>query len=369
MKVAHLTSVHPRFDSRIFYKECKSLIKHGYDVKLVVADGLGTETNQGVGIIDVGRPKGRWSRIFKTSRKIFTAALNLNADIYHLHDPELMPIGAKLKKHGKKVIFDAHEDFPQQILNKLYLPRFLRIPLSGMAAWYEKQVAKRLDAVVAATPYIRKKFEKFKCTVVDINNFPIPRELSEESDSYGRHRHNVCYVGSLSKARGIREMISALNYVEPDVRLKVAGKFNEPRLESELETYPAWSRVDMLGFLDRDGVKKTYQQSFAGLVVLQPIPNYLDALPVKMFEYMCAGLPVIASNFELWRDIIEEAQCGICVNPESPESIAEAINFLYKNPKKAYEIGANGKKAVLEKYNWDLEEAKLFRLYHQLLRI
>jgi len=272
----------------------------------------------------------------------------------------------KLKQQGKKVIFDAHEDFPMQILNKHYLPRVLRIPISKAAEGFEKWASKKLDAVVTATPYIRDKFKQFKSTVVDINNFPIMNELSEDANQKRSSNTQLCYVGGLSEARGVREMIRALEYIDSDVRLNIAGKFNERELQSQLSALAAWSRVDMLGFLDRVGVKKTYQQSFAGLVVLHPIPNYLDALPVKMFEYMCAGLPVIASDFKLWREIIQDAECGICVDPLSPKQIADAANFLHNNPDIAEQMGRNGRKAVVDKYNWNIEKEKLIQLYEKL---
>lgn len=365
MKVAQLTSVHHRTDTRIFLKECNSLARHGHDVSLIVADGKGDEEKAGVKIIDVGAASSRWQRILRVPDKIYQRALSLNADIYHLHDPELLPIGLKLKKSGKRVIFDAHEDFPKQLLSKPYLHIATRKPISKLAAWYENYVCKKLDAIVTATPYIRNKFQSINKRVIDVNNFPIIGELISEKNNE-KTLKSVCYIGGMAEIRGLKEMVSAMAHARPDINLILAGKLENGVLQKALNAMPAWSKVSAVGFLNREEIKEVYQKSFAGLVVLHPVVNYLDALPVKMFEYMSAGLPVIASNFPLWKTIIEGEDCGVCVNPLNPAEIAEAINYLYDNPDIARRMGRNGQKAVIEKYNWQQEEQKLLRLYQRL---
>jgi glycosyltransferase involved in cell wall biosynthesis len=161
-------------------------------------------------------------------------------------------------------------------------------------------------------------------------------------------------------------MVKALEYCENNVRLKLAGEFSPPSLREEVIQYKGWGRVDELGFLDREAMKKVYSESIVGLVTLLPVVNYLDGLPVKMFEYMSAGLSLIASNFPLWEAIIEENKCGICVDPTKPEEIAKAIDYLENNKEIAYSMGQNGKKAVKEKYNWNIEEKKLLEVYSEL---
>ncbi|MCO3307718.1 glycosyltransferase family 4 protein, partial [Pseudomonas aeruginosa] len=172
-KVAHLTSVHSRYDIRIFRKQCRTLSQYGYDVYLVVADGKGDEVKDGVRIVDVGVLSGRLNRILKTTRKIYEQALALGADVYHFHDPELIPVGLRLKKQGKQVIFDSHEDVPKQLLSKPYMRPFLRRVVAVLFSCYEKYACPKLDAVLTATPHIREKFKNINGNVLDINNFPM----------------------------------------------------------------------------------------------------------------------------------------------------------------------------------------------------
>jgi glycosyltransferase involved in cell wall biosynthesis len=366
LKVAHLTSVHRRYDPRIFLKQCRSLATAGHAVSLIVADGKGDELKDSVAIIDVGISVGRLSRMFKTTQGIFEKAQVLDSDIYHLHDPELIPIGLKLKRLGKVVIFDAHEDVPKQLLSKSYLNMSSRWLLSTVFSLYETWACKRFDAIVTATPSIRDKYLPINANSVDINNFPMLGELETAASDPGQKCKEVCYVGGVASNRGIKEMVLAMGLVTSGARLQLGGFFSEKAVEAEVKTYPSWQYVDELGWLTRDSVRGVLNRSVAGLVTLHPAVNYIDALPVKMFEYMSAGVPVIASNFPLWRDIIDGSDCGLCVDPMKPEEIAKAIDFLVSNPKRVQEMGENGRRAVYELYNWSIEEKKLIELYSSL---
>jgi glycosyltransferase involved in cell wall biosynthesis len=344
---------------------CRSLVTQGHSVTLFVADGKGNATSEGVYIKDVGTTHGRLDRILNAPKRLFSAAISFDADIYHLHDPELLPIGLRLKRRGKRVIFDSHEDVPTQMLGKPYLNKPLLWIIARALAVYERWVCCRLSGVIAATPFIRNKFLRINPNTVDINNYPIIEELVSDVE-WESKREEVCYVGGIAKVRGIKQLVNAMHYVSTGVRLNLVGEFNEQALEREVQAADGWKSVNGLGFLDREGIREVLSRSRAGLVTLLPIPNYLDALPIKMFEYMSAGIPVIASNFELWRNIIEGNDCGLCVDPMSPQSIAAAIDFIVSNPIEAERMGLNGKNAVFSTFNWKIEERKLFNFYDQI---
>ncbi|EXB45643.1 glycosyltransferase family 4 protein [Acinetobacter sp. 1000160] len=367
MRVAHLTSAHPRFDTRIFVKQCCSLAQI-YDTYLIVADGKGSEIKNKVNILDVGKFNGRKNRILNAPNAVLKQALDLDAQIYHLHDPELIPIGLKLKKHGKKVLFDAHEDLPNQIMSKHYLNVFSKKVIAFLVKTYEKYACAKLDGIVTATPFIRDKFLNINKNTLDINNYPKLEEFSSISMDTLKG-NQVCYIGGLADVRGIVEMVHAINLADSNTNLFLAGDFADKKLEQYVIEMEGWKKVNFLGYVGRDEIRKTLASSVAGLVVLHPTRSYLDSLPVKMFEYMCAGIPVIASDFPLWRSIIDNARCGICVDPLKPAAIAQAIDYFVNSPDEARLMGQQGRTAVLEKYNWSIEEKKLFNFYSSILDI
>jgi hypothetical protein len=361
--VCHLSSVHPTKDVRIFHKECASLAAAGYRVTLVVP-GVGDHRDKGVDILTVPRASSRRERLLRTSRLVLTRALEADAELYHFHDPELFPVALALKAKGKKVVFDSHEDLPRQILSKPWIPSLLRRPLSGLTERIEDFAAKRIDAVVTATPFIRERFAALGVRAEDINNYPMLEELDLGPVDWANKARQAIYVGGITAIRGAREMVQAI--AQTDAKLLLAGPI-EGALQADLDQAAERSQVELAGFLGRPQVVEALRQSMVGLCVLYPTVNYLDSTPIKLFEYMAAGLPVIASDFPRWRELVGDSGAAIFVDPQDPQAIAEAIESLVNDPQKAQSMGEAGRQRVLSGFHWGVELEKLLALYESLL--
>ncbi|MFN3282668.1 MAG: glycosyltransferase family 4 protein [Pseudothermotoga sp.] len=366
-KIVHFTTVHPAFDIRIFHKEAKTLAQAGYNV-ILIAQYEKEEIVNGVRIIPLPRPKTRLSRFLILTWRTFFIAFRQRAQIYHFHDPELIPVGIALRLTGKKVIYDVHEDLPKQILSKPWIPCWLRPIVAKMAQVLEKIAAKCLNGIVVVTPNIASHFPEKKTVLVQ--NFPLLSELTlAESTVYSERPLNIAYVGGIAFIRGAIEMVKAMEFLPLHIpaKLFLAGTFESSSLEKKLRTLTGWSRVEYLGWLNRRKVMELLNNVRVGLVIFHPEPNNIESQPIKLFEYMAAGLPVVASDFPLWRQIVQEVGCGLLVDPLDPKTISRAITWLLEHPTEAEAMGKRGKQAVLEKYNWEKEAEKLLKFYENLI--
>ncbi|XOF34030.1 MAG: glycosyltransferase family 4 protein [Candidatus Electrothrix sp. YB6] len=365
-KVFHLTSVHPVFDTRIFHKQCVSLAEAGYDVTLL-ASGCEEQYLNGVKIRSVLKEKNRVARMLKTPWNLYRKIVKSNAEICHFHDPELIPVGVLLRLHGKKVIYDVHEDYPGSILDKFWLPFLLRKPASLITACVE-WIGSRFffTGIIVVTSTIAKRFPVQKTILVQ--NLPKLQELlPPQNKEYKKRIAQLAYIGGLAEIRSIIEIMQAMSTLSHnECRLILAGRFSNIETEKKCRQHNGWEKVEYKGWVSRRDVASLLSDVRAGLVLFHPLPNHVAAQPNKLFEYMSAGIPVIASDFPLWRKIIDGAQCGLLVDPLQPKSIAEAIDWLLDHPEEAEQMGKNGRKAVVERYNWETESKKLLDVYSKL---
>lgn len=353
--------MHPAKDVRIFHKECISLVNSGYSVS-IIAKNNGSEIANNIEIIDFTHIKNRLRRVLLAPWIIFFKALKIKASIYHFHDPELIFVGFLLRILNRKVVYDVHEDVPAQILTKPYLNTLLKKIISVTFKRFENLISRSFSGIITATPYIKNRFIKVNSNTIDIKNYPILEEI-KLMDWKNKKDNTICYLGGIFKERGIIENIKSL---DESMNLIMAGKISSSHFKNELESFPEWKYVNYKGIVDRKGVEEILKVSKIGLVTLHSFPSYEVSLPIKLFEYMAAGIPIVASNFSMWQEIIESNHCGICVNPHNIEETRKAIRYLLDNETVAKEMGLNGRKLVENKYNWNSEEQSLLEFYSKL---
>jgi glycosyltransferase involved in cell wall biosynthesis len=356
VRALHLTTLHSARDVRIFVKECRTLAAAGHEVHLA-APAAEAEEVDGVSIEPLGfgeirpGPAGLSRRL----RAALRAARSSGADVFHLHDPELLPLALRLKAGGRRVVFDAHEDTPVEVATLGEHGMAGRALGAGWSAGLAV-LGRAVDAVVAATPAVANRFPREKTVLV--RNFPLAEEAAAFAGPAQADRpREALYLGRLSADRGAHELARALELVE-DATLVVAGRLDPPGLAGELPG------LDLRGPLDRAQVAEALRRARLGLVLLHPRRAYVESLPVKLFEYMAAGIPFVASDFALWRSLAGE--CGLFVDPSDPRAIAAAIGSLLDDPAWAEELGARGREAVAATYNWEREAEQLLGLYSRL---
>ncbi len=360
MKVCHLTTVHPLNDNRVFHKQCKTLVEAGYDVSLLISHDR-NETKNGVRIIGLGPAKNRWHRCFVQSVRCLKYAVREKASVYHFHDPELVLVGVFLKLLGKKVVFDVHENLPQQVLNKEWLG----------ALWFRKIISRCLigaqkccglifDGIVAARPDIAEYWPPGRSTVI-LNSASLTTIDGALKGQEAKDRPVVIYAGGLSRIRGIKELVDAMAIIGDRAELWLLGPWHDEGFEDECRQAPGWKQVKYLGYKTVQEVFGLMKQCDIGIITFLPAPNHLTTIPTKPFEYMACHLPVIMSDFEYWRKLFGDHV--LYVDPASPGDVAEKILELLDNAHLVSLLRAAGRKLVEDRFSWEAESGKLLSLY------
>lgn len=360
-KVCHVTSVHKPTDGRIFERECISLSKK-YDVTLIAPSVNDYESN-GVHIKGVTLPQSRLRRMFMLT-PIYKKMLEVDAEVYHFHDPELIRLGLKIKKRGKKIIFDSHENVPVLILGKTYIPYVIRNLVSRVYELYERKSFRLFDALVTVTPEIVERLQLINPNTYMLTNFPLYRDYSNNR-TWGR---KIGFAGLISPIWMLENVIKAIEDI--DVIFELAGPVSDDYL-SKLKSLSAWKKVNYHGVVSHQDVLKILGECSIGLAVsTDDNPNIgckKGSIGVtKIFEYMMAGIPVIATDLSSWVPIINGNNCGICIDCRNIESIKKTITTLLSDLNLAKQMGNNGIRAIQNEYCWQKQEETLFSLYSQL---
>lgn len=371
VRVCHFTSGHDSRDSRVYEKQCRTLSSAGYDVYLVTPDGC-AEIRDGVVVMSIPRlPGGRFIRISLKGLFVFQRALRVNADIYQFHDPELLPYGLVLKLLGKKVVFDSHEDTPADIQDKQWIPKFLRNTVSVIYAALERFCCRRFDAVFCVTPHIVDRIRKTNSHTLLLTNYPkLPTSIPAADVKRRKIRSaaSFCFIGRISPESNHELIVSALARF-PRATYTMAGPVSENYLKI-LKAMPAGEQIVYHGEIDFSENEEFLARHVAGFQLTGYIKNYGGKIGslgnTKLFTYMINALPVICTDFVLWREIVEKHSCGIAVDASSIDSVSDAIDRIMSNPTAALEMGESGRRAVFQEYNWTSQEPTLLSEYSRI---
>ena len=324
MHVCHFTSVHKADDTRIYHRQVKALLANEVKVTIIGRAPALIGRNENLSVVIFPEFRSRLRRFIFGSVKMLRLLKKVDADVFQFHDPELIPAGLFLRAAGKKVIFDIHEDVPKQIQMKNYIPSRLRLIIGRLYGYLEKYVSTQLDGVVASVPSIYDKFEASNRCL--FRNFPDIRELPQKKAAGERNEFRLFYPGSISRARGFLSILDALLLIDERIKFVVCGNFSDSAFEQECRRHKAWSLVDYRGRVPLNEVYFIMAESDLGIQYVNDTPSYRIGYPVKVFEFLSIGVPVIISDIGNKRSLFGDF--AIFCEPSNPAALAREIQLV-----------------------------------------
>ncbi|MCH1547895.1 MAG: glycosyltransferase family 4 protein [Flavobacteriaceae bacterium] len=370
MKVCHIISGYYRIDARVFQRQCKSLQKDGYDVSILTNDGEPEDIIEGIVFYSCEKVyQSRIKTLLSATKQFYKKAKGIDADVYQLHSPELFSLGLKLKKLGKKVIYDAHEDLPRHIQEKEWLPKIIRKPLSIIVEWYMNYSLSKFDFIITPHSHVLLDLKNKVKNIELIANFPIVKESHNFTlEEYLKRENIICYTGTVYSYSN-QELLGRIVSNFKDLKYNIAG-YMDDNLLKKLKTMILKSKFKFHGRIPFNQLPIFYNQATIGYVLYDYKLNLGYKLGSygtnKIFEYMEEGLPFICTDYTLWKDICNNYNCGIFIPPGDENKLKEALTFLITNKEQAYKMGQNGKKAVKDIFNWTSEERKYLKIFENI---
>ena len=339
-RILHLTSVHRPRDVRILHKHANAAARAGARAE----------------VLGLRKPARRAARI-AAGWRLVARARHEGADLYHVHDPELLPAALWLRLRSRRpVVYDVHEYLGETVRTKQWLPAPIRRPLAVIVSRLERAAGARCDAVIGVNEDLAARFALAGAPRVQAvtnapwaDDFPVPTPCADPV---------VLYVGGLAPLRGLEVMRTAAALLEaPGARVILAG----PGDPGEMPSAVTW-----LGVVDHSDVPGLLADAAVAWIPLQVHGNYARAVPTKLIEAMAAGRPVVASDFGRMAAIVRRSECGILVPANDPAAHAAAIDRLFGDPELARRMGDAGRRAFENGLSFETQADRLTCLYAEV---
>ena len=367
MNICHISTVHPSNDIRIFVKQCSTLVSKDRFITLVI-NNASNEFKNGVRIKALKERPSAFKRILFNHPIILKFTILKKFDIIHAHDPELLPLLYFLNLLGKNVVYDMHENFPKQ-LNSKKIPKLFKKALGFIWPKVENKILKNINVIFAEKSY--KKDYSFVKNHVDILNMPLVNQLRKINTNKHK-RFTIGYVGDVSEDRGCIKTLEAIHILQSkglNIGFECVGEILNDLERNKIDKLISkLENINFYGRLPPSVAWEKISKCHIGMALLMPKSNYIESYPTKLFEYLIMEIPILTSNFPLYKRLIKNNKFGICVNPNDSIEISNAILELYYNKSLYKKIMNNLKTEVKMEYDWKFELEKLVKFYNYILR-
>jgi glycosyltransferase involved in cell wall biosynthesis len=309
-------------------------------------------------------------------RFIFELCKKDRFDVIHIHDLPLSRIGVEVKrKFNTLLVIDLHENWPALLKTAAHIQTIPGKILSSDKQWikYERRMLPEADKVITIIEEARDRVAALGinrdkiCMVSNTINF---ENLSVKSAKKSIDSLTLFYGGAINRHRGLQIVLKAIKMCvlkNLNIRLWIvgAGSYRNEleEISGDLGIKP---NVTFWGQKPFNEMLELLAESDAALIPHLRTDNNDASSPNKLYQYMYLNKPIISSDCTSLKRIISETNTGFIYKNDSPEELFLLLEKLYFNRKILEEINGNGKKAVMEKYNWNFDKKRLVNLYSEL---
>ncbi|RJP50885.1 MAG: glycosyltransferase [Anaerolineaceae bacterium] len=370
LRIAIVTSIHPDFDFRV-WKYATSLTRAGQEIHLICPWNLEEGSLiEGVKMLTFSRVENRFLRIFLVPYRVLKTLLPIirQVDIIHFHDIDLLPLMA-IVSLVKPVVYDVHENYADEMLVRNWIPRFLRWPLYWYVRFIQIIFPLILRNIVLVVPYQDHEFNNNRLNKIQIMNFASLRLLEDFKDNYMKRDSQILFSGSHYEENGSMLLLDITEEMKRrcvKAQVVATDRFSSRRYREQFEAEIKrrdLTNIRIVHCVPSDRIMSILNEATVAVLTDLRVPKAIKGIPTRLFEYMAAGLPVVASDLEILVDIISDKQCGLLARPEDPGMFVDAIEKLVNEKDFAYSLGLNGQNAFRRNFSWESQIPDLLKFY------